>query len=89
NAVAEYNLENIEAAEKSAREALKLDTERRHPEVNRILGVIMARRGEFTAAADYLRAYLEVAPAASDAAQVKKELAEVEKAAKSSSEATR
>ncbi len=38
NAVAQYNLRNFEAAETSAREALKLDTGKHHPEVNHILG---------------------------------------------------
>jgi tetratricopeptide (TPR) repeat protein len=85
-AVAEYNLENIDAAEKSAREALKIDTEKRHPEVNHLLAVILARKGEFKAAADYLSTYLKLAPAASDVAQAKQELAEIEKVARLTSD---
>ncbi len=89
NAVAEYNLQHVEAAEKSARESLKLDTQKRYPAANHILGVIMARKGEFAAAADYLKTYLKLAPAAGDVAQVKKQLAEIERVASSAPQVNR
>ena len=81
NSVANYNLKEFAAAEKSAREALKLDTQHRFPQANRILGVILARKGEFTEAATYMKTYIQIAPGASDIDLVKKQLVEVEKSA--------
>lgn len=81
NAVANYNLKEFTAAEQSAREALKLDTQHRFPQANQILGVVLARKGEFTEAAAYMKTYLQLAPEASNVDLVKKQLAEVERSA--------
>jgi tetratricopeptide (TPR) repeat protein len=79
NSVANYNLKEFTAAEKSAREVLKLDTEHRFPQANHLLGVILARRGEFTEAAAFMKTYLQLAPGANDIDLAKKQLDEVEK----------
>jgi len=81
NSVANYNLKEFTAAEKSAREVLKLDTEHRFPQANHLLGVILARRGEFTEAAAFMKTYLQLAPGANDIDLVKRQLVEVEKSA--------
>jgi hypothetical protein len=39
NAVAHYNLRDMEAAEQSARRAEKLDTRHKFPQVSRLLGL--------------------------------------------------
>lgn len=80
NAVANYYLKRMDQAEKSAREAERLDT--RHQIVNdwRLLGVILAQRQDYAGAAEQLRNYLKLAPEAPDAATVRAQLAEVEKA---------
>jgi uncharacterized protein HemY len=79
NSVANYNLKEFTAAEKSAREVLKLDTQHRFPLANHLLGVILARRGEFTEAAAFMKTYLQLAPGANDIDLAKKQLDEVEK----------
>jgi tetratricopeptide (TPR) repeat protein len=80
NAVANYNLKNYGAAEKSAREAERLDTHHRYPKSSQILGVILANRQDYTAAAVEFRNYLKFAPNASDVEMVKGQLARVEQA---------
>ncbi len=79
NSVANLNLQRIDAAEKSAREALKLDTEHRIPKISHLLGVILSQKQELPEAIEHMRAYLKQAPNAEDAAQVKKQLAEMER----------
>ena len=81
DSVAQFNLKHVDEAEKSAREALKLDPQNRIPAINHVLGVILATKGEFEAAAGFMKTYLKLAPNARDAAQVKQQLAEVEKVA--------
>lgn len=79
NAVANYNLKNMEAAEKSAREAERLDTRHQYPKASHLLGVILAQRQDFTGAAERFKTYLKLAPQASDVATVKSQLEQVEK----------
>ncbi len=78
NAVANFNLRKLDAAEKSAKEALKLDTRNRFPKVNHLLGLILAQKHQFASAVTHLRNYLTLVPDAPDAETVKKQLAEVE-----------
>jgi tetratricopeptide (TPR) repeat protein len=79
NAVANYNLKNMEAAEKSAREAERLDTRHQYPKASHLLGIILAQRQDFTGAAERFKTYLKLAPQASDAATVRNQLEQVEK----------
>ncbi|TMB63019.1 MAG: tetratricopeptide repeat protein, partial [Deltaproteobacteria bacterium] len=79
NAVANYNLQRFDAAEASARQAQKLDTAHRWPKADRVLGAILYEKKDYTGAAEQLRNYLTFAPDATDADQVKAQLAEIEK----------
>jgi hypothetical protein len=74
NSVANYNLQNMDAAEKSAREAEKLDTGHHYPQVSHLLGVILTQRQDYTGAAGAMRNYLKFAPDAADAATVQRQL---------------
>ena len=67
------------AAEKSALDAERLDVRHEFPQVAHVLGMLLARRGEYAGAAKRLHAYLEMAPNAPDAGDVRSRLAEVEK----------
>jgi len=80
NAAANYYLKNLDKAEKSAREADRLDTHHEIPKNLHLLGVILAQRQDYAAAAERFRAYLQLAPDADDAATVRKQLAQVETA---------
>jgi len=79
NALANYRLSNFDAAEKSAREALRLDTRKEYVATMHLLGVILAQKQDYSGAAEQLKAYLKEAPQASDAATVKGQLAQVER----------
>lgn len=81
NSVANYNLGRFDAAETSAREAQKLDPAHRMPNVEHILGVILYEKKDYAGAAAQMRSYLELAPNAADAGQVKQQLSELEKLA--------
>jgi tetratricopeptide (TPR) repeat protein len=79
NAVAEYNMGKYEAAEVSAREAQKLDTAHKYPQVQHVMGVILYQKKDYAGAADQMRQYLLLAPDAPDASQVKQQLTELER----------
>lgn len=78
NSVANYNLQKWDAAEKSAREAVKLDTQHRMPKAQHLLGILLANKNDYAGAAEHMKGYLQFAPSAPDIDQVKKQLAEVE-----------
>jgi uncharacterized protein HemY len=77
--VANYNLQNFAAAEKSALAAERLDTRHAIPKVSHLLGVILALKKDYAGAAERFKTYLKFAPEATDAAKVRSQLAEVEK----------
>jgi tetratricopeptide (TPR) repeat protein len=79
NAVSNYNLKRFDDAEASARQTQKLDTAHRWPKADRVLGAILYEKQDYTGAAEQLRNYLTWAPDATDAGEVKAQLAELEK----------
>jgi tetratricopeptide (TPR) repeat protein len=81
SAVANYNLENVDVAEKHAREAARLDTQQQIPRINHLLGVILAQQEDYKEAAENLRTYLKLSPNAPDSAAIKQMLADIENAA--------
>ena len=81
NATANYYLGKKDEAEKSAREGISRDPAHRYPRMNYLLGVLLSQKLEFAASAENIREYLKYAPNAPDADQIRKQLAEVEKAA--------
>jgi tetratricopeptide (TPR) repeat protein len=84
NAVASYNLKHLEVAEKSVRSAEKLDTQHQYPQIEHLLGTILAEHHQYAEAADELRNYLVLAPSAADAPAARRQLAQVEKALQAS-----
>jgi tetratricopeptide (TPR) repeat protein len=81
NAVANLRLNKLDLAEKSAREAVKLDTKGENPQVNYVLGAVLAGEGDFAGAAEYLRAYLKAAPNDPDIERIRQQLADIEQSA--------
>ena len=79
NSLGNYYQQNLEAAEKSAREGISHDGNHRFATMNHILGVILAQKQDYEGAAQQLRDYIHYAPNASDSEVAKKQLAEVEK----------
>jgi len=78
NAVGNYNLKHLDLAEQSARRAQTLDSQHRIPQASRLLGLILAARHDYAAAAAQLRDYLKYAPQAKDAAAVRSQAEEYE-----------
>jgi tetratricopeptide (TPR) repeat protein len=81
NALANFNLGDLDTAEKNAREAERIDTRRQFPRAWRLLAAILTARREYGEAAGQLREYLKLAPLAADADLVRTELAKLEKLA--------
>jgi protein O-mannosyl-transferase len=83
NAMADLRLGNLDAAEKSAREAIRLDTAHRNPRTSYVLGLVLAEKQEYGQAIDSLNVYLRAAPNAPDSETVRKQLSNIERLAKS------
>jgi tetratricopeptide (TPR) repeat protein len=79
NATAYINLHKMDAAEKSARAAVRLDTEHRVPRAQYVLGFILAKKQEYPAALEQMKGYVNAAPGAPDADAVRKQIAELER----------
>jgi len=79
NSVANYKLNKIEDAEKSALKAEHVDLRNRFPELHLLLAKIYARKKNYATAILEIQTYLELAPHARDADQVREELAKLEK----------
>ena len=80
NTVAHYNLNQDAEAVKSGKALVKLDTQHRFPEVNRLLAELAVNNKEYAEAADYLKAYLALVPTAKDADVLKQQLLKIEEA---------
>ncbi len=78
NSVANMNLQNYEAAEKSALEAVRLDEQHRWPKALHILAVLQANKGQHQQALDNLRGYLKFNPGGNDKPAVEKDIARLE-----------
>src|SRR5262249_5769624 len=79
NAAANFNLRQLDAAEKSVHSAARLDEKHKIPRINYLLGLILAGKHDYKGAVENLRIYLQASPSASDAAAVQQQLAELEK----------
>jgi tetratricopeptide (TPR) repeat protein len=78
NALANTNLQKLDAAVKSATEGLKLDRDHRYPELEYALGVVLKVKQDRDGAMKHLQAYLDVAPNGANAATAKSELAQLQ-----------
>jgi len=79
NSAANYKLNKIEDAEKSGLKAELLDVRPRFPQLHLLLAEIFARKNYSAAAISETKIYLELAPHAKDADQVRERLAKLEK----------
>jgi tetratricopeptide (TPR) repeat protein len=76
-----YNSGKYELAAVLARRGIEIDGRKRFPKLQHLLGVVLARQGHYQEALAYLRSYLNYG-AGSDAAEVRKQIASIEAAAK-------
>ncbi len=80
NAAAHYNERETDDAEKSVKEAERLDSRHQYPQVEHLYGLILMQKHDYAAAAPHLRDYLRLSPNATDAAVVKTQLQQVDQA---------
>jgi len=89
SAAANFNLKKFDAAEKSAREAQKLDTRHANTRTDYLLGLILAEKHDYPGAADQFRTYLKNSPNAPDFSKVKDQLGQLEKVLEQNKEASK
>jgi tetratricopeptide (TPR) repeat protein len=80
NAFANYNLKRPDAAEASLRSLLKLDAAHKYPQAENLLAHLLAEKGDYSEAAEHLRAYLQLVPNAKDATALHADLDKLEQA---------
>jgi tetratricopeptide (TPR) repeat protein len=74
NAVSNLRLNRLDAAERSAREAVKLDTAHRDAKSYYALGFILAQKRNYSEAAENLKTYLAMAPPGKVSEEVRRQL---------------
>jgi tetratricopeptide (TPR) repeat protein len=79
NAVANLELNLLDVAERSAREAAKLEGAQAEPRGNYVLGVILWRKGDLDGAADKMQTFLADAPGGPEQTSGQKMLADIER----------
>jgi Tfp pilus assembly protein PilF len=79
NALANYRLNKIEDAEKSARKAEQRADLSRFPQLHLLLAEIYERKNSYGNAITEMQAYLQLVPHAKNAGQVREQLAKLEK----------
>ena len=78
NALANYILNRMDVAEKSALKTERLDTRHRYPQAEYLEGLIQMNRRDYKSAAESIRDYLRKAPDGPGAAQAREQLAKME-----------
>jgi tetratricopeptide (TPR) repeat protein len=79
SAVANFKLNNLEAAEKSGLKAEHVDLLTHFPQLHLLLAQISYQKGDYSAAIAETKMYLAVSPRAKDVEHVRAQLAELEK----------
>jgi hypothetical protein len=81
DSMARYRMQDFDGAEKSAREGVKADVQRRYPKLYQLSAFALSAKGQPGAAAEQLKLYLQYADNPPDAAAMKTQIAEFEKTA--------
>jgi len=81
NAAGYYFQANFEAAEKSARQGLKIDEDHRLPKLDYLLALVLVQKRVYAEAADHVRSFLAHTTNPPDLEDGRRELAEIERLA--------
>ena len=79
NASANFLVGNMLAAEKSARQAVLLDSEHKIPRAEYVLAMVLTQRKQYDEAATHMRKFLSLEPNGVNAQMVARQLAELER----------
>jgi tetratricopeptide (TPR) repeat protein len=79
DALANYELGRIDAAEKSGLKAEHLDLRTHFPQLHLVLAEIFARKHNYSTAVSEVQTFLDLAPTAKNIEQVRERLAELQK----------
>ena len=82
SSIGNLQTQHFDVAEKNAREAIRLDPAGKNMRTRYILGLALAQKQDFTASAEAIRAFLDATPDAKEAEVVRKQLAQIEEAAR-------
>ena len=77
DAVANYHLGNLAAAESSARQGIKVDTAHQYPKMEYLLAMLLMKRGAYQESYDHMHAYSRMVTNPSDVEEAQKQLAEI------------
>jgi tetratricopeptide (TPR) repeat protein len=78
NAVANLQVNNLDAAQASAAHGLQVDTEGRYPKLEYVLGLVLAQKRQYHEAIPHIRNFLKAAPNSPDAANAQRQLKKLE-----------
>ena len=87
SSIAQLQLQHYDVAEKNAREAIRLDSGNKNMRTRYVLGLVLAQKQNFTASAESIRQYLDSSPDPKDAEVIRKQLSQVEEAAREQAQA--
>jgi tetratricopeptide (TPR) repeat protein len=79
NAIAAISTQNADAAEKSARAGLALDTSHQNPELEYALGMVLSTKDDPAEGRQHLQKYIEQSPDGPNVSAAKDELAQLQK----------
>ena len=79
NSVANYNLNNLAEAEKSAREGIKIDREHHLPRLEHMLATVLMEEHDYAGANEHMQNYLHLASSPGEVAEAQKGLADIAK----------
>jgi tetratricopeptide (TPR) repeat protein len=85
NALGNYYLQNFEAAEKSARQGLRLDREHQVPKMEYLLALVLIQKHQYQEATQHLQQYLPLATKSEDIDEAQARLAEIARLSTSAS----
>jgi hypothetical protein len=77
SALGNYYVHNFAAAEKSARQGMKVDDQHQFPRLEYVLGVILVQKPDYPEAALHIQNYLKIATQPAEIADAQKQLAEI------------
>ena len=77
NAVANYYLPNLEAAEKGARQGIRVDSEHQIARLRYVLGMILLKKQDYEQASLYFHQYMQLTTESSELEAANRQLAEI------------